>query len=237
MLEGPQTIAGFILETVTGTNGILVPPDGYLEGVRALCDQARHPADLRRGDVGLRPHRRVVRGRSLEGGAGHHDDGQGPDERLRAARRGGRAAGASPITSRRRCSTAASPTTAIRSAAPRRSPRSQVYEEDNLIDRAKQMGEVMRRLLDGARRRSTRASATARIIGLFGIVELVRNRRRAEPLAPFNGTRREMQALGKLLPRARGSTPSSGGTRSSPTRRCASPRRSCGRRSRSSTRP
>ena len=43
-LEGPQTIAAFILETVTGTNGILVPPDGYLQGVRELCDQARHPA-------------------------------------------------------------------------------------------------------------------------------------------------------------------------------------------------
>src|SRR3990170_609942 len=36
-LEGPQTIAAFILETVTGTNGILIPPDGYLEGVRDLC--------------------------------------------------------------------------------------------------------------------------------------------------------------------------------------------------------
>ena len=36
-LEGPQTIAAFFLETVTGTNGVLVPPDGYLEGVRALC--------------------------------------------------------------------------------------------------------------------------------------------------------------------------------------------------------
>src|ERR1700741_3874675 len=32
-LEGPQTIAAFILETVTGTNGILVPPDGYIEGL------------------------------------------------------------------------------------------------------------------------------------------------------------------------------------------------------------
>src|ERR1700720_3745767 len=38
-LEGPQTIAAFILETVTGTNGILVPPDGYMQGVRALCDK------------------------------------------------------------------------------------------------------------------------------------------------------------------------------------------------------
>src|SRR5471032_2246418 len=38
-LEGPNTIAAFILETVTGTNGILIPPDGYLQGVRALCDK------------------------------------------------------------------------------------------------------------------------------------------------------------------------------------------------------
>src|SRR6059058_1875806 len=36
-LEGPETIAAFILETVTGTNGILVPPDGYMQGVRELC--------------------------------------------------------------------------------------------------------------------------------------------------------------------------------------------------------
>jgi taurine---2-oxoglutarate transaminase len=38
-LEGPATIAAFILEPVTGTNGILIPPDGYLQGVRALCDR------------------------------------------------------------------------------------------------------------------------------------------------------------------------------------------------------
>ncbi len=39
MLEGPQTIAAIILESVVGTNGILVPPPGYLAGVRALCDE------------------------------------------------------------------------------------------------------------------------------------------------------------------------------------------------------
>ena len=33
MVEGPQTIAAIILEPVVGTNGILVPPDGYLAGV------------------------------------------------------------------------------------------------------------------------------------------------------------------------------------------------------------
>ena len=37
--EGPQRIAAIVLETVVGTNGILVPPDGYLAGVRAICDE------------------------------------------------------------------------------------------------------------------------------------------------------------------------------------------------------
>jgi len=39
MFEGPQNVAAIILETVVGTNGILVPPDGYLAGVRELCDR------------------------------------------------------------------------------------------------------------------------------------------------------------------------------------------------------
>ncbi|MBP3978879.1 aspartate aminotransferase family protein [Microbacterium sp. BLY] len=38
-LEGPQTIAALIIETVVGTNGVLLPPPGYLPGVRALCDR------------------------------------------------------------------------------------------------------------------------------------------------------------------------------------------------------
>ncbi|HWC68962.1 MAG TPA: aspartate aminotransferase family protein, partial [Acidimicrobiales bacterium] len=40
MVEGPATVAAIVLETVVGTNGILVPPDGYLAGVRQLCDEA-----------------------------------------------------------------------------------------------------------------------------------------------------------------------------------------------------
>ncbi|HSP76619.1 MAG TPA: aspartate aminotransferase family protein, partial [Cryobacterium sp.] len=39
MVEGPHTVAAIVLETVVGTNGILVPPPGYLEGVRAICDE------------------------------------------------------------------------------------------------------------------------------------------------------------------------------------------------------
>ena len=37
--ERPETIAAIMIETVTGTNGIIVPPDGYVQGVRALCDK------------------------------------------------------------------------------------------------------------------------------------------------------------------------------------------------------
>src|SRR3954471_19628580 len=37
--EGPQTVAAVILETVTGTNGIIVPPDGYLQSIREVCDR------------------------------------------------------------------------------------------------------------------------------------------------------------------------------------------------------
>ncbi len=39
LYEGPEQIAGIFMETVVGSNGILIPPKGYLEGIRALCDK------------------------------------------------------------------------------------------------------------------------------------------------------------------------------------------------------
>lgn len=39
IFEGPATIAAILIESVVGTAGVLVPPAGYLEGVRALCDK------------------------------------------------------------------------------------------------------------------------------------------------------------------------------------------------------
>ena len=39
MMEGAANVAAVVLEPVVGTNGILVPPDGYLAGVRELCDR------------------------------------------------------------------------------------------------------------------------------------------------------------------------------------------------------
>ncbi len=37
--EGADNIAGIVVETITGSNGIIIPPEGYLPGVRALCDE------------------------------------------------------------------------------------------------------------------------------------------------------------------------------------------------------
>ena len=37
--EGAHTVAAVMLETVTGTNGIIVPPDGYLQSIREVCDR------------------------------------------------------------------------------------------------------------------------------------------------------------------------------------------------------
>jgi taurine--2-oxoglutarate transaminase len=56
----------------------------------------------------------------------------------------------------------------------------------------------MRGMLEELQSRHPSVGAT-RSIGLFGIVEVVRNRETLEPLAPFNGSSPEMQALGKFF--------------------------------------
>ena len=74
----------------------------------------------------------------------------------------------------------------------------QVYEDDKLIDQARKMGVVMRGLMDDLARRHP-SVGDVRSIGLFGIFELQRHRATHEPMAPFNGTSPEMQALAKFI--------------------------------------
>ncbi len=73
-----------------------------------------------------------------------------------------------------------------------------VYEEDRLIENAKEMDQVMKQLLSDLESQHPCVGAV-RSIGLFGIVELVRNRKTREPMAPFNGTSQEMAALGRFF--------------------------------------
>ena len=123
-LEGPSTIAG----VHPGDRGrherraraARRLPAGRPRALRSVRD----PDDRGRGDGRLRSHRQVVRGRPLGRGARPHHDGQGPDQRVRAARARWACGARSPTASRTASSTAASPTTRTRWRAPRRWRRS-----------------------------------------------------------------------------------------------------------------
>jgi taurine--2-oxoglutarate transaminase len=73
-----------------------------------------------------------------------------------------------------------------------------VYEEDDLIARAARTGTLMADLLADLAARHPSVGAV-RSIGLFGIIELVKNRETRAPMAPFNGTSPEMAALGTFF--------------------------------------
>jgi taurine--2-oxoglutarate transaminase len=197
MLEGPHTIAAFLMETVTGTNGIHVPPDGYLEGVRALCD--KHGILLicdevmsgfgRTGEWFAVDHWNIVpdilvMAKGLTSAyvalgavgisrkiADHFRD---------KVFYGGLTYNSHPLGCAAALATIA------------------VYEEDQLIERAKAMGVIMREMLEELKAKHP-CVGDVRSIGLFGIVELVKDRKTMEPLAPFNGTSPETQALGRFF--------------------------------------
>src|SRR5208283_2410873 len=196
-LEGPQTIAAFILEPVTGTNGVLVPPDGYLEGLRKLCDKYSilMIADEvmsgfgRTGEWFAVNHWKVVPDlmTMAKGLTSSYIPLGAVGMRQRIARHfddkvfyGGLTYNSHPMG----CATALA---TIR-----------VYEEDNLIENSRKMGVIMKDL--GAELQKKHPSVGAvRSIGLFGIVELIRSRKTKQPMAPFNGTSEEMAALGRFF--------------------------------------
>ena len=119
--RAPERGRGVLVEPIQGEGGYLVPPDGFLTGLRELCD--RHGILLIFDEVqsGRRPHREDVREPALGRGARHHDPRQGP--RLRAAHRRGRREEAAHGEVVPRAPTA-TPSAATPSAAPPRSRRS-----------------------------------------------------------------------------------------------------------------
>ena len=196
-LEGPQTIAAFFVEPVTGTNGILVPPDGYLQGVRDICTKygILMVADEvmsgfgRTGEWFAINHWKVVPDLlTMAKGLTSAYVPLGAVGMRRAVADhftdrvfyGGLTYNSHPLG----CATA------LATLA--------VYEEEDLIANARRMGSVMAKLLRDLESRHDIVGAT-RSIGLFGIVELVKDRTSLEPLAPFNGTSEAMVRLGRFF--------------------------------------
>ena len=176
-------------------------PTATCEGVRALCDQARHPADLRRGDGRLRPHRRVVRGRPLEGGARHHDHGQGADQLLRAARRGGHAPRHRRALQGERLlrrPDLQQPSARLRRGAGHH-PGLRGGQPDR--ERARGWAQVMRRLLDELAAQAPLGRRGALASACSASSSWCATRRRASRWRPSTARRPRWQALGALLPR------------------------------------
>lgn len=196
-LEGPGTIAAFILETVTGTNGVLVPPDGYLQGVRALCD--------RHGILMICDEVMAGFGRT---GAWFAVDHWGvvPDLLTMAKGITSSYVPLGAVAMRRAIADVfkdrAFPGGLTYNSHPLACAAAlatiRVYEEDRLVERAREMGAVMAQLHAELARKHPSVGA-ARSIGLFGMIELVRDRRTMEPLAPYNGTSEEMAALARFF--------------------------------------
>lgn len=195
--EGAHTIAAIILETVVGTNGILIPPDGYLQGVREICDRTgilmisdevmagfgRTGKWFAVDNWGVVPDlMTMAKGLTssyvpLGAVAMRHEIAEAFEKKMFY---GGLTYNSHPV------SLAASLATL------------DVYEEDGLIENSARMGRVMARHHAELAARHPSVGAV-RNIGLFGIIELVRRHDPYTPLAPFNGTSPEMQAVQKHL--------------------------------------
>jgi len=197
LFEGPNTIAAILLETVTGTNGIIIPPNGYLEGVRQICD--RYGILLicdevmsgfgRTGKWFAVDHWNIIpdmitMAKGLTSGYAPMGAVAIRDEIAAFFNErpfvGGLTYNGHPI----------SLAAAIANI--------QVMREDHILEHVQTMAPILRsHLLDlGENHPSV---GDIRSIGLFGILELVRNRHTKEPMAPYNGTSPEMKSLQKFL--------------------------------------
>jgi taurine--2-oxoglutarate transaminase len=195
--EGGANIAAFVVETVVGTNGLLIPPDGYMKAVREICD--RHGILLVADEV-MSGFGRTGRWFAIDHFGVVPDimtmakgltsayvplGAVGMRPQIAAAFRdrafpGGLTYNSHPLG----CATALATIG--------------VYEEEGLVEKAAKTGRVLRERLVELERKHPSVGAT-RSIGLFGMVELVRNRRTFEPMAPYGGTSEEMAALGRFF--------------------------------------
>jgi taurine--2-oxoglutarate transaminase len=184
--EGPETVAAVILETITGTNGVIVPPDGYLQAIREVCD--RHGILLICDEV------MAGFGRSGKWFACERWDVV-PD--ILTVAKGinsgyvplGAMVVREPIAEWVRDKYFAGGLTysghplACASAI----ASIEAFMEEGIVEHAAEMGGVFADALGGLQERHP-SVGEVRGLGCFWGVELVRNRETREPLVPFNAT-------------------------------------------------
>ena len=191
--EGGHTIAAMFVETVTGTNGLIVPPDGYLQGLRTICD--RHGIFLVCDEVmcGL--------GRTGRWFAADHWNVI-PDMITMAKGLTSAYLPLGAVAISDRIASYFDRNTFFGGLTYNAHPMSlaaaeaclQVMIDDDTMVHTQKMGRVLAELHSQMKAKHP-SVGDVRSIGLFGVLELVRNRETKEPMAPFNGTSPEMQRL------------------------------------------
>jgi len=193
--EGPETIAAILIESVTGTNGIIIPPQGYLQGVRTLCDRYRIVliAD------------EVMSGFGRTGKWFAVDNwGVVPDIMTMAKGLTSAYAPLGAVAMKPEIAAAFDERTFESGLTYTAHPVSlaaavaniNVMREDKLVEHTAALGPVLNHMLRDLG--ETHPSVgEVRSIGLFGIIELVRDRKTKEPLVPWNGSSPEMARLRK----------------------------------------
>jgi len=195
--ERPETIAGILIESVTGTNGIIIPPQGYMQGVRKICD--------RYGIMMIADEVMSGFGRTGEWFAVNHWN-VAPDIMTMAK---GLTSGYAPlgaVAMRQEIADTFKDRVYEGGLTFNGHPISlaaaiaviRVMKEDRLVEKARETGRVMADMLQELVDRHP-SVGEVRSIGLFGIIELVKNRKTKEPMAPFNGSSSEMAAFRKFL--------------------------------------
>jgi len=195
--EGPHTVAAVILETVVGTNGVLVPPDGYLQSIREVCD--RHRILLicdevmagfgRTGRWFACEHWNVVPdiltvAKGINSGyvpLGAMVISEPIADWVRDKHfAGGLTYSGHPLA----CASAVASIEAFR--------------EEGIVEHAAEMGEVFRTGLAQLAERHP-SIGEVRGLGCFWGLELVRSRETREPLVPFNATGEAFAPVARLM--------------------------------------
>ena len=183
LYEGPDSVAAIVMETITGSNGVIIPPEGYLQGVRKICDEfgimmicdevmagwGRTGKMFAFENFGVKPDivsfaKGVTCGYVQLGGvvvskeiAAYFDDHLLSCGLTYSAHPLACAAGVACVN---------------------------YYKEANILENVNKVGKVLGELLEDIKSKHA-CVGDVRYIGLFSSIELVKNKDTKEPLVPY----------------------------------------------------